>query len=208
MISHSQIHIILKPIIFFITYSYIGSYWIANTFIWSWLLRPILPLGGDLIQQDFGSNMNTERMTIPIWKRLCPYFLLNLIWLIFWAISYPGWFWFISKVLKADQPILVKQIICHLIPFYVLFTFGSIINGIFYGMGRTDILALKSFIGNCIIAILFTLFTNGILFSTNVFSIATIFGVGLVSGFVLSSFFLMITIRKLPITEENPLTHF
>ena len=124
----------------------------------------------------------------------------------FWSLC-AGWFWFISKILKADKPILVKQIICHLIPFYVLFTFGSIINGIFYGMGRTDILALKSFIGNCIIAILFTLFTNGILFSTNVFSIATIFGVGLVSGFVLSSFFLMITIRKLPITEES-LTHF
>ena len=206
MISPSQIHIILKPIIFFIIYSYIGSYWIANTFIWSWLLLPILPLG-DLIKQDFGSNMNTEKMRISIWIRLCPYFLLNSIWLIFWAISYPGWSWFISKILKADQPILVKQIICHLIPFYVLFTFGSIINGIFYGMGRTDILALKSFIGNCIIAILFTLFTNGILFSTNVFSIATIFGVGLVSGFVLSSFFLMITIRKLPITEES-LTHF
>ena len=152
MISHSQIHIILKPIIFFITYSYIGSYWIANTFIWSWLLLPILPLG-DLIKQDFGSNMNTEKIKISIWKRLCPYFLLNSIWLIFWAISYPGWSWFISKILKADQPILVKQIICHLIPFYVLFTFGSIINGIFYGMGRTDILALKSFIGNCIIAI-------------------------------------------------------
>ena len=207
MISHSQIHIILKPIIFFITYSYIGSYWIANTFIWSWLLRPILPLG-DLIKQDFGSNMNTEKMKIPIWKRLCPYFLLNSIWLIFWAISYPGWFWFISKILKADKPVLVKQIICHLIPFYILFTFGFIVNGIFYGMGRTDILALKSFIGNCIIGILYTLFTNGILFPTSVFSIATIFGIGLVSGVVLSSLFLMIIIRKLPIIEENSLTHF
>ena len=30
MISHSQIHIILKPIIFFITYSYIVSYWIRD----------------------------------------------------------------------------------------------------------------------------------------------------------------------------------
>ena len=152
--------------------------------------------------------MNTEKMNIPIWKRLCPYFLLNSIWLIFWAISYPGWFWFISKILKADKPVLVKQIICHLIPFYSLFTFGSIVNGIFYGMGRTDILALKSFIGNCIIGILYTLFTNGILFPTNVFSIATIFGIGLVSGFVLSSLFLMIIIRKLPIIEENSLTHF
>ena len=169
---------------------FIGSYWIATTFIWNWLLLPILPLA-DLIKKDFGSNMKTEKMKNPIWQRISPYFLLNSLWLIVWGISYPGWFWFLSNVLKADQPVLVHQLISFLIPFHVCNTFGSIISGIFYGIGKTDILALKSFLGNCVIGILFILFTNGIWFPNNIFSIATIFGIGLVTGLILSSILLL-----------------
>ena len=70
------------------------------------------------------------------------------------------------------------------------FSFATVLNGTYYGLGRTDLLAIKSFIGNCLISTLFALFMNGILFGKNVFSIATIFGLGLVNGFVFSIVFL------------------
>ena len=145
--------------------------------------------------------MKTEKMKNPIWQRISPYFLLNSLWLVVWGISYPGWFWFISNVLKSDQPILVHQLITFLIPFHVCNTFGSIISGIFYGIGKTDILALKSFLGNCIIGILYILFTNGIWFPNNIFSIATIFGIGLITGLILSSTLLLMIIRKQLLSE-------
>ena len=78
-----------------------GPYWVANTFIWNWLLLPIIPLS-DLIKQDFGSNINTKVMLNPLWLRLVPYFIFTLLSLIIWGSTYPGWSWFITNVLQAD----------------------------------------------------------------------------------------------------------
>ena len=44
-----------------------GSYWVANTFIWSWLLLPILPLA-DLVKQvckDSFWNWDNFGIVIP-----------------------------------------------------------------------------------------------------------------------------------------------
>ena len=113
-----------------------------------------------------------------------------------WASTYPGWTWFAINVLKADKSQKVLELICHLVPFYVTFSFATVLNGTYYGLGRTDLLAIKSFIGNCLISTLFALFMNGILFGKNVFSIATIFGLGLVNGFVFSFIFLYFLLRN------------
>ena len=167
----------------------------ANTFIWNWLLLPILPLS-ELIKQDFGSNIKTDLMTKSFWQRICPYMIIVSITMGLWASTYPGWTWFVVNVLKADKSDKVHNLICHLVPFYMTFSFATVLNGTYYGLGRTDLLAIKSFIGNCLISTLFALFMNGILFGKNVFSIATIFGLGLVNGFVFSIVFLYFLLRN------------
>lgn len=146
---------------------------------------PINPLS-ELIKQDIGSNIKTDVMKNPLWLRLLPYFILNSICLILWGLTYPGWTLFITDVLKASDPILVQNLIEHLVPYYVFFTFALILNGVFYGFGRTDLLALKAFFGNIIISIMFILFSYEIGFTNDVFSIATIFGIGLICGLILS----------------------
>ena len=113
-----------------------------------------------------------------------------------WASTYPGWTWFVVNILKAEKSDKIFDLICHLVPFYVTFTFATVLNGTYYGLGRTDLLAVKSFIGNCLISTLFALFMNGILFGKNVFSIATIFGLGLVNGFVFSIVFLYFLLKN------------
>ena len=79
-----------------------GAYWVANTFIWSWLLLPILPLG-DLLKQDVGSSINVSSLKMIYWMKLLPYCSFTALWLLVWAISYPGWNWFIATVLNADK---------------------------------------------------------------------------------------------------------
>ena len=173
-----------------------GSYWVANTFIWSWLLLPIIPLS-DLIKQDVASSLHGSNQK-PFWIKILPYVTFVVITLIIWSATYPGWFWFVTNVLKADEPDLVLDLICHLAPFYACFTFGTVLNGIFYGLGRTDLLALKAFLGNCLIVTLFLLFSNGILFETNVFSVATIFGIGLTFGTAMTLILFVFIARKNP----------
>ena len=158
------------------------------------MLLPIIPLS-DLVKQEIGSSINTEAMRIPLWIKIFPHLSLNIVCLIIWGLTYPGWNYFIKIVLQADQTDLVQNLIEHLVPFYTFFTFVPILEGVFYGLGKTNLLALKSLIGNCIIGTLFTLFNLGILFQNNVFSIATIFGIGLISGFILTCLLFIIILR-------------
>ena len=67
-----------------------GSYWVANTFIWNWLLLPILPLS-DLIKQDIASSLQIEEKK-PFWLKLTPYFTYTCITLLIWSITIPGTF--------------------------------------------------------------------------------------------------------------------
>ena len=65
-----------------------GSYWVANTFIWNWLLLPILPLS-DLIKQDIASSLQIEEKK-PFWLKLTPYLTYTCITLLIWSITIPG----------------------------------------------------------------------------------------------------------------------
>ena len=165
--------------------------------LWSWLLLPIIPLS-DLIKQDVASSLHGSSSQKPFWIKILPYTIFLVITLIIWSATYPGWFWFVTNVLKADEPDLVLDLICHLAPFYACFTFGTVLNGVFYGLVRTDLLALKAFLGNCLIVTLFLLFSNGILFETDVFSVATIFGIGLTFGTAMTLILFVFIARKNP----------
>ena len=63
-----------------------GSYWVANTFIWSWLLLPILPLA-DLVKQDVAVGLNAdEAAKRPFWLKLLPYTGNHRVWRAFWLL--------------------------------------------------------------------------------------------------------------------------
>ena len=162
-----------------------GSYWVATTLVWNWLLVPILPLS-DLIKQDIGSSISEPTKQKKHWKKIMPYMFFAALTLMIWAATYPGWTWFVVNVLNSnsDKSDMVMDLLRHLVPCYAVFVFGLILNGVFYGLGRTEFLAIKAIIGNVVIVALFTMFNNGILFSNNVFGVAAIFGTSLVMGAV------------------------
>ena len=159
-----------------------GSYWVANTFIWNCLLLPILPLN-ELLKQDVASGLSQPNKTsLP--KKIFPCFVFNSTFLMLWVMTYPGWFLILSKVLNTDNPDLVFGLIKQLVPCYAVFTFGYILNGIFYALGKTVYLLVQTLLGNVFLITLFTLYSNGIFFQVGVYSITSIFGSGLVLGTV------------------------
>ena len=117
--------------------------------------------------------------------------------MLIWLITLPGWRWFIVNVFKAETPDLVFDLVSTLTPFYAFFAFAGLPSGVLYALGRTDLLAGKAAIGNVVIATLFVLFDNGILFiGGDVFSVAYIFGVGLVLGTLLNVLLLAVVVKK------------
>ena len=110
-------------------------YWIANGFIWNWLLLPVLALT-DMLKQDISTNHPLERyeQIVPI------YVVVSVVIVFIWAITAPGWYTFICEVLNAadKNPDLITNLVYQLMPGYVFFVISSLNGSIFYAKGKVS----------------------------------------------------------------------
>ncbi|MEF3692598.1 MAG: MATE family Na+-driven efflux transporter [Acholeplasmataceae bacterium] len=133
-----------------------GTFWIANNFIWGWLLLPVLQLG-ELVKRDCGeSESNIEKNTLG-------YFALTAFIVVFWVVSIPLWPMFLRDVLQLSNYQDVYNIALVSLGFYVLFAFNNVIDSIFYGIGKTKYMLFQSIIINTVFyGTLFILYVTGI----------------------------------------------
>jgi hypothetical protein len=89
------------------------SYWLANSFIWDWLLLPILPLT-EVLKQDVATLAGGSG-PIPHWQKMAAYFLLTLAIILIWAVTIPAWPLFIENVLKAKDMNLINILLTHMV---------------------------------------------------------------------------------------------
>jgi Na+-driven multidrug efflux pump len=154
-----------------------GSYWLANNFIWHWLLLPALALH-DLIQRDIGENKNN------IQKNTLGYITLTTIFAVFWLLSIPLWKPFLKNIMNVNNFETVFYIATLQTVFYLTFIFNRICDSTFYGVGRTDYMLIQSI---CIdvfyYGIAFILYLNNIFIPT-LFSISMLFGIGMTLDFI------------------------
>lgn len=150
-----------------------GTYWVANGFIWSWLLLPIFPLS-DLLKQDTStSNLLSHK------EKTYAYFSIATIITITWILTLPYWDRFIANILNATPVDVILDLLIILLPFYILFTYNTLMDSIFYGKGKTELLAIQSIITNfSVYGVAFILFQFNI-FIPSLISIATLFGTGI-----------------------------
>ena len=73
-----------------------GTYWVANNFIWGWLLLPILQLG-ELIKQETAANKENVR------QNTLGYFSITAIIAALWFVSIPIWKPFMTNVLQFND---------------------------------------------------------------------------------------------------------
>lgn len=114
-------------------------YWVANSFIWGWLLLPVLALM-ELVKRE-GSAMLDASVARHY-----------LIWLLgvagLWLISMPCWGWVYAAVMGSPEPEAPLRITLLLIPFYLVFIFGFAADNVLYGLGRTGLCLLNSAVIN------------------------------------------------------------
>jgi Na+-driven multidrug efflux pump len=149
-----------------------GNYWVANNFIWGWLLIPVLALG-DLVKKEIAEDEQALK------NNTAGYFLLSSLMVIIWLITLPAWGWFLENVMNVTNYEAILNIVYIQLFFYITFAFNNVIDSIFYGLGRTDYMLYQSLFVNLIYyGGAYILYVLGI-FQPTLLAIALMFGIGL-----------------------------
>ena len=148
-----------------------GTYWVANNFIWGWLLLPILQLG-ELIKQEIATNKENVR------KNTLGYFSLTAIITVLWFVSIPLWKPFMANILQFTDVDKLFELVLVLVGFYILYAFQNVFDSIFYGLGKTNYMLFESVITNTVYyGIAFILYLTGV-WTPSLIGIALLFGIG------------------------------
>lgn len=167
-----------------------GNYWIANNFIWGWILLPSLALA-DLVKQEIASDKENIR------KKTFGYIALTSIFAIAWLLSIPLWKPFLKYVMNVTEYESVFNIVLLQTAFYLTFMFNSsIFDATFYGIGKTQYMLIQSI---CIdvfyYGIMFILFLTDV-FVPSLSNIAIMFGVGMLLDFIPTLIIYVYMLRK------------
>lgn len=168
-----------------------GNYWVANNFIWGWLLIPISALS-EIIKSDYKEEKNTNRSN---------YLMIVTFSIITWIITIPLWKPFLRFVERIDNYQDIFSIIINLWPFYIAYSLCIIPDSIFIGKGKTQYNVINSILVNFVYyGIWFILYiTNSIQF--NMLTIIMMFGFGMV-------FHLIISVVELWVFDKKNSLHF
>ena len=148
-----------------------GTYWVANNFIWGWLLLPVIQLG-ELIKQEIATNEDNLR------QNTLGYFSITAGICAFWFISIPLWKPFMTHILGFTDVEKLFSLVRLLIVFYVLYAVQNVFDATFYGLGKTNYMLFESVVTNTVYyGIAFVLYATGIWVPT-LTGIALLFGIG------------------------------
>lgn len=148
-----------------------GTYWVANNYIWGWLLLPVLQLG-ELIKQETAKDENAVRNNTK------GYFGITGIICALWFVLIPLYKPFMKYVLNFDDVDKLFHLVIILLGFYVLFAVQNVFDMTFYGRGKTNYMLFESVVTNSIYyGIFFILYLKGIWVPT-LTGIALMFGGG------------------------------
>ena len=146
-----------------------GNYWVANNFIWGWLLIPITCLA-EIIRKDAGADGYKLKQI--------NYYSITLFALIVWFSLIPTYNWFFGTVEGLDNPGRIFEIVVKNLGFYVAYALSQIPDAIFVGMGKTKYNAINSLICNIGYYGLWFIFYQTKVVTMSMDMIIVMFGVG------------------------------
>lgn len=156
-----------------------GTYWVANNFIWGWLLLPVLQLG-ELIKEETAESRENVRRNTP------GYFVLTLGICLLWCLSIPLWKPFMAKVLQFTDVDKLFSLVLLLLGFYMLYAFQNVFDATFYGLGKTNYMLFESVVTNTVFyGAAFVLYLTGV-WTPTLNGIALLFGLGMAFDSVVS----------------------
>lgn len=155
-----------------------GNYWLANNFIWNWLLLPALALSA-LVKKEISENEQN------ITHKTYGYLAFALVMAVGWLLSIPLWIPFLRYVMNIADYNVVYTIVLLQTGFYLTFILNScILDSTFYALGKTNYMLIQSI---CIdvfyYGIVFILYAIHV-FEPSLMRIALVFGIGMFLDFI------------------------
>ena len=149
-----------------------GTYWVANNFIWTWLLLPATALY-DVIKKETAENKDNIR------TKTLGYIVISTLFSALWFATIPLWKPFIQYVLNSDAYETIFFVVLIQSGFYIMYIFNCICDGTIYGRGKTHYMLWESIFTNGIYYVtMFILWKTGVWVPT-LTGIALMFGIGM-----------------------------
>jgi Na+-driven multidrug efflux pump len=168
--------------------SSVGVYWLANNFIWGWLLIPIVALV-EIVKRDYYRG----------YSRIYNYLAVAGVIMLIWLCSVPLWNVMFTDLIRADDPQSILNILYLAVPFYVAYAFAAVFDGVLISVGKVKYIMGISLIVNIgYYGIVYSMFLLGFFEATIPF-IITMFGFGMVVHLVFSVLFYLHSKHRLPI---------
>ena len=148
-----------------------GTYWVANNFIWGWLLLPVIQLG-ELIKQEVAKDKENIR------RNSLGYFTITVIISVLWLVSIPVWKPFMTHILGFSDVDKLFELVLILLFFYILYAVQNVFDSTFYGLGKTSYMLFESVVTNTVYyGIAFILYATNV-WTPSLIGIALLFGIG------------------------------
>ncbi len=149
-----------------------GTYWVANNFVWTWLLLPATALY-DVVKKETAEDVNNIRTKTP------GYLVVATLFSVLWFASIPLWKPFIHYVLNSDGYDKIYTVVLIQSVFYIIYIYNCIFDGTIYGRGKTGYMLIESICTNGIYYVfMFVIWKLGI-WIPSLNGIALMFGVGM-----------------------------
>lgn len=148
-----------------------GTYWVANSFIWGWLLLPITQLG-ELIKLETATDKDAVK------NNTLGYFGITAISILVWCVCIPVYRPFMRYVLNYSDVDKLFTLVMVLFGFYVLYAIQNVFDATFYGLGKTNYMLFESVVTNVVYyGAAFVLWRYGA-WKPTLLGIALLFGIG------------------------------
>lgn len=166
-----------------------GVYWVANNFIWGWLLLPVTQLA-ELIKREIAADPASLR------TRSRGYFALTGVICAGWICSIPFWKPFMARVLGYPDTDALFRLVLLLLGFYMVYAFQNVFDATFYALGKTNYMLFESIASNMLYyGGAFALYCAG-LWTPSLTGIALLFGFGLLFDGAVSLFAYLHLLKK------------
>ena len=166
-----------------------GVYWVANSFIWGWLLLPVVQLG-ELIKREIAAD------PLSLQRRIRGYLALTGVICALWVCSIPAWRPFIKHVLGYLDVDALFHLVLLLLGFYMIYAFQNVFDSVFYALGKTNYMLFESIVTNTLYyGGAFLLYQAG-LWTPSLTGIALLFGIGIAFDGAVSLFAYLYLLKK------------
>ena len=175
-----------------------GTYWIANNFIWGWLLLPVNQLA-ELIKQETSTDEHSVR------NNTFAYFFITAIICALWIVFIPAYKPFMKYIFNYTDVDKLYGLVMILLGFYMLYAVQNVFDATFYGRGEIGYMLFESIVTNTVYyGLFFILYLSG-KWSPTLTGIALMFGFGNAFDSFVSGFAYRHYLRKNGIRIFSPL---